>query len=83
LSGAKKRRGSPSEIDCIKGVEPVMIHLHLFDEGIQKIRDGRERGRRIEITIGAFAQAKGNMNIETRSLHYHMNQVKAKVEVKG
>jgi hypothetical protein len=64
---AEERRCPTSHVDRLKRVESVIVHLHLFEESIEKIRDSRDGCRRIEIAIMAFAKAKGSVNVETRS----------------
>jgi hypothetical protein len=68
LLRAEKRRSSASNVDRIKRIESVVVHLHLFEEGIKKIRDSRDGRRRIEIAIKAFAKTKRNVNVEAGSL---------------
>src|SRR4030042_5529488 len=42
LLRAEKRRGSASNVDRVKRIESVMVHLHLFEESIKKIRNSRD-----------------------------------------
>jgi hypothetical protein len=42
LLGAKKRRRSASNVDRVKRVKSITVHLHLFKEGIQKAGKGGE-----------------------------------------
>jgi hypothetical protein len=51
------------------------MHLHLFKESIQKPGESRDGCGRIEITIAAFAEAKGNVNIEARYQVYWVTWV--------
>src|SRR4030042_5768622 len=42
LLRAEKRRGSASNVDCFNSIESVSVHLHLFEESVQKIRNRRD-----------------------------------------
>ena len=42
LLRAEKRRSPASNVDRVKGIESRTVHLHLFEESIQKIRNGRD-----------------------------------------
>lgn len=67
LLRAEKRWGSTADVDRIKRIETMAIHLHLLEECIKEIRDGRDRGGRIEITVRTFAQTKRNVNVKSRN----------------
>src|SRR4030042_6640116 len=42
LLWAEKRRSAASKVDSVKRIESVVVHLHLFEEGIKKIRNSRD-----------------------------------------
>ncbi len=65
LPRAEKRRRSASDVDRVKRIESATIPLYLLEEGTEKIRDRGNGCRRIEVTVVTFAEAKGNVNVET------------------